>query len=144
LKLFNYMKQLFLWCDVYETGVPLVDEQHKIWLSIMNEFYNSFVRGNSVTQISQIFQKLKDYSNYHFKTEENLLKNLGESVLESQKSEHKKFLKEINNFELEYENGSDEVTLLLMDFIQTWFIQHILKSDKKDFSEMKKMNLFNF
>lgn len=67
---------MFYWKQEFELGIPSIDEQHKRLLDIGNRI-NELLTNHDDTddnydEIHTVIQELKDYTVYHFKTEEDL------------------------------------------------------------------------
>lgn len=124
-------KELFVWSSMYELGIPLIDSQHKKWLSIMNKLYSSFIKKEANTKILSILKEMEDYTVYHFLTEERYFKQYGFRMEASHKKTHQDFKTTLKNFKQDYEKNPSSLTYKVMTFMQSWLRDHILKSDKE-------------
>jgi hemerythrin-like metal-binding protein len=68
----------FCWDTYFETGFSEVDQQHRHLVELINEF-GKLLAQNEVRRedITHVFQELQEYSIYHFKEEETLMKKAG-------------------------------------------------------------------
>lgn len=127
-----YMKFVHLpyivWKDSYSVGVAAIDYDHKRLLELVNRVVSaySFDMGDDFSQ--EIFNKLIDYTKYHFAREEQLMEKYDYPGWEDHKLQHGKFIVKINDFYNQLENNG--VTFYeVFDFLRDWWINHIGKSD---------------
>lgn len=134
-KTIREMVEMLVWKDDYAVGVEIVDEQHKHMFEIGNRVYRLLKDDFCVDKYdkaSEILDELKQYTRYHFETEEQYMldsKNKGYFI---QKVEHDKFLEKLDEFELgDLDEISDKDIEDLLTFIFEWVLDHILKKDKE-------------
>ena len=117
----------------YLTGIDFIDEEHTKLFEIANEAYelltNQFIP-DKYDYIMQVIQELKDYTQYHFAHEEEYMKGISYKRIFSQKVSHNDFIETLNayNSDIVDENQKDAL-LKLLDFLNTWLVDHIMKSD---------------
>ncbi|MBX3616129.1 GGDEF domain-containing protein [Nitrosomonas sp.] len=125
--------EVFPWNENLDTGIAIIDEQHKRLVLLLNQLADTLVRGN-VVEINDIFTKLTQYAEFHFETEEVIwAEHFGDdSWLSSHQLSHSSFLPKV--LELK-ENGSTqshtEVIERIILFLIRWLAFHILDSDKR-------------
>lgn len=129
---------LFEWTSELEIGIPLIDNQHKKLVDIINSIYNLSKNNQacnneleySDTLLETAFVKLFDYTNYHFQTEETLFEELNYENKENHKISHDRLREKLsdfyNNF-AKYEQSNTEI----LEFLTHWLREHILIADKK-------------
>ncbi|OPJ60353.1 bacteriohemerythrin [Clostridium chromiireducens] len=122
------------WKSDYEIGVSLIDEQHKKLFEIANSAYellrNDFYV-DKYDKIIEILSELKDYTVFHFKSEEEYMLSIGYKRFFSHKVEHENFINEINSINLaEIDENQDESVKDLLGFVVDWIDKHILDQDK--------------
>jgi hemerythrin-like metal-binding protein len=126
-------RPLFIkWNERYELGVPLLDEQHRGIVSIINSLYYMIKLGAVNNKLcASILATIKNYSNIHFITEEGLLEFSGYPDLEKHKTMHGKLIAEMERMGRAVEH--DDFTAIeaepLLDFLKKWWIEHINKED---------------
>lgn len=123
----------FSWNKELETGIEIVDSQHKDFIKNANKFIIK-VRFNKANEgMAEEFEFLKDYLLYHFQTEETFLFDSGYPDFTSHQAEHlqikfeTKRIGTIMAFEEDKKKVLDEFTA----FINSWIISHIMGSDLK-------------
>ena len=123
-------RPLFIqWNERSETGIALIDEQHKGIVSIINTFYYLMGLGwGSAMLYSCISDTMKNYSRTHFITEENFLEAIGYQDLERHKALHSKLSIEIER--IEYTAVRINEAGPLLDFLKKWWVNHINEEDR--------------
>lgn len=118
----------------YFTGITFIDEEHARLFEIANEAYdlliNQFIP-DKYDYIMQVINDLKDYTKYHFGHEEEYMESIGYKRILSQKVEHAEFIQKLDELSEETVDENQKESLLeLLDFLNTWLIEHISKKDK--------------
>ena len=54
------------WKKEYSVGIEEIDDQHKYFISLLNDLYNAIVEGKSQEELKVLFQDLSDYAEKHF------------------------------------------------------------------------------
>lgn len=121
------------WKDEYKIGVETIDNQHKKLFEIANTAYELLKNDiyiDKYDRIVQILEELKEYTKFHFKSEEEYMESIGYKRLLSQKVAHNDFIDKIYSINLsEIDENQDEYILEILDFIVNWISVHILESD---------------
>lgn len=120
-----------LWNKAYSVGVEKIDDQHRQLIAILNKLYETFIDRTVGQALKEIIDELIDYTDYHFKTEEELFKQSGYPDAEDHIEEHMVFVDRINEFKRELETDSAMLTFQLMNFLRNWLIKHISGSDQE-------------
>lgn len=118
----------------YFTGITFIDEEHARLFEIANEAYdllmNQFIP-DKYDYIMQVLNDLKDYTKYHFGHEEEYMESIGYKRILSQKVEHAEFIEKLDALSDDTVDENQKVALLeLLDFLNTWLVEHISKKDK--------------
>lgn len=121
--------QFIVWNKEYDTGIPLIDAQHKNLIDLANKLYEATKQGKEIKIIQNILEGLTNYISKHFAKEEALLKEIQYPEYDEQVEAHRSFTREFQ----EYTTGKDilEVSGELFGFIKKWIIEHFLGMDKK-------------
>jgi len=126
------MFEIFPWNPHLETGVALVDEQHRKLVQLLNRLAQQHVQGASQAQIHAILGELADYARYHFETEEGIWQSLlaGDDALTQHIQSHQRFFAHIS--ELQQSNKPFQAVLDdLFAYLTQWLAYHILDNDKR-------------
>lgn len=87
--------EIFPWNPNFETGIEVVDEQHRKLVAILNRMAQQYIEGATESQTRQILTELADYADYHFTTEEAVWASaLGaDSALTQHQQSHRQFFR---------------------------------------------------
>lgn len=125
---------MFNWKQDYVLNVNVIDEQHKKLFAIAARAYGLLkndLRTDKYDEIVAILGELKDYTIFHFKTEEEYMMSIGYKKLLSHKVYHNDFIESINNADLsKIDKNQDEYIMELLGFVAKWIDEHILEQDK--------------
>ena len=127
------------WNDTYSVGFKLIDDQHKILLSLINDLYVAQSFGTLQTAIIGVLEKLAAYTVYHFNSEKELLAQYKYPKTSEHLAEHDYFVDKVKGFQQELNRGGILLSLKTMDFLKDWTITHILGWDK-EFGEFVKQH----
>lgn len=125
---------MIAWKDEYTMGIPHIDEQHKKLFEIAGRIYGLYKDEFCVDKYDRIVEligELKDYTIFHFKSEEEYMESVGYRKLFTHKIEHSDFVEKINNVDLELVDEDHNAYLLeILEFVVDWIDKHILEKDK--------------
>lgn len=126
--------EVFPWNHNLETGIPVIDEQHKQLVHLLNILVSHLAYHSASPEINRIFDQLTDYAAYHFQTEEEIWRQNfeGDTWEKWHKNSHDKFVDEV--VRLKGEEGVtqlDEVIEHIVSFLTHWLAEHILESDRR-------------
>lgn len=122
------------WKQDYSIGLPAIDQQHQKLFDLANQAYallKDDLRFDKYDAIVAILGELKDYTVYHFNSEEEYMLSIGYKRFLSQKAAHADFIARIEAINLDAVDADQDKHLLeTLDFICNWISDHILKNDK--------------
>lgn len=124
---------IFPWDDNFNTGIAKIDEQHKKLVDIINDLATQFTFHSEDIDLATVFDKLLNYTDYHFSTEEGIWhKTLANTENEKKHKEtHKNFIETvINLINSQQEKSKDEVAENTLGILVQWLVTHILESDR--------------
>ncbi len=125
----NNMVKKFPWSNKYSVGNDVLDRQHKLILDLcmrvrdLNEadpYYSE--------RLHDILNEMTAYAINHFKTEEALLVEIGYPQMADQKKEHLDYHEGLTNLLMDSMTGVPDRERL-KDFLDEWWVDHILVSD---------------
>lgn len=126
------------WKEQYSVGIDKIDDQHKKLIKILNELYELFMNKAAEQNIIKILDQLKDYTHYHFLTEEQLFIESNYIDTTKHKTLHDKFKTEVISFIDEVKEGKITVTYKVMTFLNNWLLTHIQKEDQRYTEHLQK------
>lgn len=121
------------WKEQYETGVATIDEQHRRLFELTDSAYellkNDFYT-DKYDRIVEILEELKNYTIFHFKSEEEYMLSIGYKKFLSHKIEHDGLIEKINNIDLKLvDQEQDKHIMDILNFLVDWIDNHILEKD---------------
>lgn len=125
--------EVFPWSDNFETGIPLVDEQHKRLVHLLNILASHLAYQSDLPALNNVFNELAEYAAYHFQTEENIWHEYfpGDAWESGHRQVHESFVAEVFRLKNEETTKSPhEVVEDVLSFLTHWLAFHILESDK--------------
>lgn len=126
--------EVFPWDRNFETGIPLIDEQHKQLVSLLNKLVNHLAFQSDAPTLNSVFDQLRDYTVIHFRAEEGIwAQHLQGDQWETQHMHsHTHFIDEVIRLKSEeHHKPLDEVIGDIVRFLTHWLALHILESDKR-------------
>jgi hemerythrin len=125
-------KRVYLkWSDKYSVNVTEIDEQHKELLSLVNSMYDAMHAGRGRDMIGTIIDEFVDYTDYHFKTEEALLRHHAYPAYDDHKEMHDRLVREAHRIKEAFDSGNMPTAIEVMLLLTNWLNNHILEEDKK-------------
>jgi hemerythrin len=121
---------LFNWSAQYETGIFIVDTQHKKLVDAINILHDAMKDGKGKEKAETTLDFLVDYTVQHFSAEEGLMKQKNYPDFVNHKAIHDKLVSEVKEMRTKYFAGKI-LTMQLSSFLSEWLKNHILGTDKK-------------
>ncbi|SDW13054.1 bacteriohemerythrin [Marinobacter mobilis] len=123
--------EIFPWNSHFETGIELIDQQHRKLVDILNRLGSHFSCADDV-QFRHLLQDLLDYTHYHFDAEEQIWQKYfqGQPLFDNHHQAHELFFEQIQEF---WDSGDEREQDLkgLFDFLTRWLAFHILEADRR-------------
>lgn len=117
-----------IWNSRYETGIPIIDSQHKALFAAVNKLADSFKAGNAKQQTKESLDFLVKYTLEHFQTEEQHMRGIGYPKLAAHQGEHAKLIAKAQQLQAKLAEGR-MVTVEVTTFLSDWLTHHINEVD---------------
>ncbi len=121
----------FVWEDNYNTGIELIDSQHQRMFEIMNDLLDLLLITPTKEQIREITTSLIQYKRYHFATEEKYFQEFNYEKTKDHVAIHQWFDEKIKETEEKYADDPAGFAYEIIDFLEDWFLKHIMTTDKQ-------------
>lgn len=124
---------IFPWNDNFNTGIPLIDEQHRKLADLINLLASHVAFNANIPALNVIFDELAEYAVYHFDAEEKIWHEyMPEDIFETDHSKvHSSFLTEVLKLKSEENTKpTSKVIEEILAFLTRWLAAHILESDR--------------
>ena len=120
--------------EEYKIGLDHIDKQHEKLFELADKAYMLLKDEFAVDKydkIVEIINELKEYTIFHFKSEEEYMESINYKGLFSQKLQHEKFINVLQELDFkQIDENQDESLIKMLDFLNYWLSDHILISDK--------------
>jgi len=124
----------FIWDKHFITGLSGIDDQHKKLIRLINDFGAMISTGDHVSKrgIEDLLNELADYAKYHFKSEEEIMRNkkIDQRHLSQHCQNHQQFINDVSMMSSQLSNGGQESASSLLEFLTYWLAYHILGTDQ--------------
>ena len=119
------------WDGKFSVSNEEIDSQHKNLVKLINDLFDSMRIGKSKDVLEDILTELIEYTDYHFKSEEEAMKKGSYPELPAHIKIHESFVKKILEFKKDLDEGNVYISLEIINFLKDWILDHILREDKK-------------
>jgi hemerythrin-like metal-binding protein len=119
-----------VWSEAYSVGVAEMDNQHKKLVEMINRLADSrAVRGDELAvAFHALLSDMFDYTQSHFKAEEDYLRSIGYPQLAAQQREHEAFVEKMAAFSVAAAEGSSD-RAGMHRYLKDWLLSHIVTAD---------------
>ena len=119
------------WTSDLETGHALIDAQHKALFAAVNNFADAFRNNKGNAEIEKTLHFLINYSERHFRDEEELHKRYNIPDLARHRQYHLDFKKDVRSLmdRFEKEGPTDALLNEIYLSIRDWLLHHIKSDD---------------
>tara|TARA_B100000315_G_C14455691_1_gene531303 strand:+ start:326 stop:730 length:405 start_codon:yes stop_codon:yes gene_type:complete len=122
---------LFNWSEKFSVNVPEMDLQHKKLVNLINFFHDEQLAHADVNTLGKVLDELLNYTKFHFKEEEELMKKSGYPFYATQKSEHDELVRNVLDMRKKYYTGDTSIATDIAILLNDWLAEHIMMEDKK-------------
>jgi hemerythrin len=125
------------WTRDLESGLPVIDEQHKRIVEFINELHDASQTGN-IDETNHVMEGLLNYTVTHFEFEEDLQEKAGYPFLKAHQRIHEIFMKKVAEIRARSNKGED-VAQELLRLLKGWLASHIKGEDRDYVEAVKKL-----
>ena len=124
------------WTKELETGIAILDEQHRRYIKLLNDYLaqatdNTMATEVKIIRLTESLSFLRQFAKEHFLTEDTIMKDAEYPDLEEHQEEHSFFLSHVEQLckNLETNGFTPKLSREVNYYIVKWFIEHILVLD---------------
>jgi len=118
------------WSESMSVGVPLIDQDHKIIVKLINLFHQNISDEANPNLLGTVLKTLIEYTQYHFAREEKVMQACHYPVLAEHKQQHDRLTHKVITISRQFFEKKENIFEQdLLDFLRDWLIHHILKED---------------
>ena len=122
---------LMVWDPALETGDPMVDEQHRGLIAMVNEFHAAVAGRRSKELVLHTLERVADYADRHFQAEERLMLDAAYPDYPNHKRAHDELTAKAVEILAGYRSGLLTLPVTLGQFLQDWIVFHVQRVDKR-------------
>ncbi|RLE68101.1 MAG: hypothetical protein DRJ45_08450 [Thermoprotei archaeon] len=122
------------WCGLFEIGVQVIDNQHKMLFRIANDFVDAVAGRQADNKVAfQTLNALTRYAQDHFGAEEDAARQVGfpEEDLKKLSESHEQLVQEIFDLHARVSETNQFNINEVEQFLADWLIMHVLIEDRK-------------
>jgi hemerythrin-like metal-binding protein len=119
----------FEWTEDLCVNVPVIDAQHKRLFEMAEALFIAMKAGAGHTVLEITLDDLVAYTEAHFATEEKIIAKRKCQDLEAHLREHAVLRQCAHDFQTRFADGTDLLTIALMQFMRNWLNTHIRVED---------------
>ncbi len=113
------------------TGFETIDEQHRLFLDMLDELGSRIETGQHRQGVLDAFQGMRAYAEGHFADEEALMQRHAYPALAAHCRLHATFRDMVRELEGRLGEGPGLLSLETLEFLSSWFIGHIRNEDQR-------------
>lgn len=117
------------WTTALSVGVEEIDDQHQRLISIINRLIEARDGAPGSEDMFAILKDLVDYSDYHFRTEDDYMMENQYPLFLSHRKEHLAYIKKMGVLVSSLENKDPNLPEEMLAYLIKWWRDHITQSD---------------
>jgi len=117
------------WRDSFSTGVIALDNDHKKWIDLINDFHEICFEGGPADQVGAKITQIHDLTRAHFEREEGLMQSSGYSGHAEHAAHHKEWLSRIAGLVEKQRDAAKFDAKGALDFLKNHFVNHVGSDD---------------
>lgn len=120
------------WTPALSIGNEEIDKQHIALFGFFGDFVDGCSKGEASANLLELHDRLKDYVEYHFQAEEDLMQQVNFPALDQHRRKHQIFRERLVGIRQQISNQGPS----LMTIIETnktlvsWLVQHVQDLDQ--------------
>ncbi|MDR3630915.1 MAG: bacteriohemerythrin [Desulfocapsaceae bacterium] len=132
-----------IWDPAWDIGNELIDTQHLKWVRIFNRLHKAVLSDADVNLDAvqkSTLKEILDYTNFHFSSEEDLMRETAYPEAHSHWRLHKEFNNMIYEKNRTVEEGDIILNSALLSLMKNWLLLHIQIEDQKFGQYLQTLN----
>jgi hemerythrin-like metal-binding protein len=118
------------WSEKMSVGVPLLDDDHKTLVGLINLLQRSIGDPEEYVAVYSVLGALEEYCENHFIREEKMMKASRCPQIETHQRTHEGFAETVRTLKIRYEQDQTSVRARdCLTFLNDWLINHICTTD---------------
>ncbi len=129
------------WDSSYSVGVKELDDQHKKMFNLIQDLKQSLGISDNRDAVVKVLNSLVAYTKDHFATEEFYFRQFDYEKTDDHIDKHIDLIAAVEKLVYQFEIGETLDVNLVMDFLNTWWSEHILGADQEYVNCFKRNGL---
>ena len=129
-----------IWNPDWETGVDLIDQQHRQLLAQIERLFQAVHENQAVGQVPELLAFLADYVETHFANEELHMQVTDYPDYPAHKAIHDDMRSQVAHLVEAFRRDPSVVTDEVIDFLSDWLVQHIDVEDRRLALHLNRFN----
>jgi methyl-accepting chemotaxis protein len=122
---------LIRWNDRIKIGIEIFDAQHKKLVQMINNLHRAMKTSQAGSTVGRILNELVEYTQTHFKAEEDAMRKHGYQDLAAHRKKHQDLIEKVIDTRKKMASGNAMLSMDVMAFLKDWLIHHIQGTDKE-------------
>jgi len=118
------------WNETLHVGIKEIDDQHAYLVSIINRLWDAWQKKQDKKILQEILGEVHDYVKYHFESEQQLMDRHPYPAMDEHISQHEDYILKSTDFLTAYQEGNEELTPEVLDYLTGWWKTHMNGTDK--------------
>jgi hemerythrin len=110
-------------------GEKVVDAEHDLQMQLLDSLSQAIQRGGELSPMKYILEQFIEFSDMHFLSEQLVMRLHGYPGYEPHLEEHTRLMKKVREIRANLLKGESQPSLLLVEELRTWLIEHIATED---------------
>ncbi|CAA7625783.1 Methyl-accepting chemotaxis protein [Magnetospirillum sp. LM-5] len=121
--------ELMAWKPEYETGIAVIDSEHRAYLKQINKLFGDMMTGDGAKGIVRVLPTLLEEMKTHFANEERTMTRAAYPELEAHQANHRLFVEKFQAGKRAIEQDQPDAGTALFDFLASWTREHFAHDD---------------
>lgn len=118
------------WNEKMMVNLSVIDNQHKKLIDLINALHDAMKAGKAKEILGKVLGEMIAYTDYHFSTEENLMRTHGFADFTKHKIIHDDLRKKALDLQKQHAAGVVTLSVDVSNFLKDWLKHHIGEMDK--------------
>jgi hemerythrin-like metal-binding protein len=118
------------WSEECAIGIPQIDEHHRELFRSIGALHEALMAGRPSGEVTRLLDFLADYTQYHFREEEELMARHGYVFLPQHRAEHQALVQQVSSWKQGRAEGQLSLTMQIACSLAEWLRGHVLGSDR--------------
>ncbi|MCA9606010.1 MAG: hemerythrin family protein [Myxococcales bacterium] len=120
------------WDSRFELGIEDIDLEHRYFLNLIHRILDEMRSEGDPAHRTGLIEELNAYARFHFISEENMMRRAGYPELDAHREHHRRLTDELSAKQAFLAMQPSEAHAeAILGFLQTWFVEHTLKEDRR-------------